>query len=244
MHRQFGLDIISLRYWGTPLGQRLPLTNFEVFFDKTWRTLPHNTHRHYKVGGEFRPLKLTRVQIILYCSLHFANTNCLPSRMFRGYTRRGATAKSAEFKVVHATKLQPSKFRAPIPSNGSHSYNSDGKFGSSLNNKRGETHGNAISGSVERPHCHSCPTQTAFIHVGCHLTPKACEAKCPAEAWKYENRGTGYSALPTSATPRAVPSWGSSPLCCQVRLRCLGGALLCAHSHHFKSDCPGEGKRT
>lgn len=99
MHRQFGLDIISLRYWGTPLGQRLPLTNFEVFIDKTWRTLPHNTHRHYKVGGEFRPLKLTRLQIILYCRLHFANTNCLPSRMFRGYTRRGATAKSTEFRL-------------------------------------------------------------------------------------------------------------------------------------------------
>lgn len=40
---------------------------------------------------------------------------------------------------------------------------------------------NAVSSPVEGPHCDTCSAQTAFIHIRCNLTRKACEAKCAAE---------------------------------------------------------------
>lgn len=39
----------------------------------------------------------------------------------------------------------------------------------------------AVSGPVESPHCDTCSTQTAFIHVSCNLTSKAHETKCATE---------------------------------------------------------------
>lgn len=57
---------------------------------------------------------------------------------------------------------------------------------------------NATSGSVDSHHCHSCPTQTTFIHVRDHLTPKTQKTKC------HRFRLHGHGSTPTGCLPAGI----------------------------------------
>lgn len=81
--------------------------------------------------------------------------------------------------------------------------------------------GNAISGSVEGPHRHSCPTQTAFIHVSCHLTPKTRKAERPTEADSEVAEAIAQAGLPVGVLGSTNKSGLSHDDCgCLSHLRC------------------------
>lgn len=54
----------------------------------------------------------------------------------------------------------------------------------------------AISGPVEGPHCDTCSTQTAFIHVSCNLTREAQETKCSTKTDSTVTEAVTHARLP------------------------------------------------
>lgn len=64
----------------------------------------------------------------------------------------------------------------------------------------------AISGSVESPHCDSCSTKAAFIHVSCNLTPKAHETKCATETDSAVTEAITHARLPVGVLGRTSKS--------------------------------------